>query len=217
VVPSGGLSAVALLLALLGAPASEAAGQAGGSTLLFTLPEYDLDPENIAFDSVSGDFFLGSMGQSRILQIHEDGSYENFVTGLERYLFFTLDRTIRRLDLERGDLTPIRTPEGADVGTDGLYFHDGALIVMKPRLSQILRLLLNPSLDGVEKVEVLAQGDPGWAYPTTGVVVGDRLVFVATSFADTPRSTESARQHPEVRIHEVPLGRSGDMSYCATV
>jgi len=42
---------------------------------------HDLYPESIAFDPVSGDFFLSSMGRSRILRIHPDGSYEDFVSG----------------------------------------------------------------------------------------------------------------------------------------
>jgi hypothetical protein len=127
----------------------------------------------------------------------------------ERYLFFTLDRTISRLDLETGDVIQLRTPEGADEGADGMYFHDGALVVVKPRFDLVLRLSLNPAMDAVEDVEILAQDDDGFAYPTTGVVVDNRLVFVATSYADVPRNTESVRQHPEVRIHEVALGGSG--------
>jgi hypothetical protein len=318
-----GLGVTALLLAPLAAASLKAMGQENQPTPLFTLPEYDLYPENIAFDSVSGDFFLGSMAQSRILRIHQDGSYEDFVSGLEpllessvgmkvdaqrrrlwvcsgrftvfggsatdppqtgvllfdlddgslirswmvdqpspyhifndlvltaegeayatttlfgrivridpdaeemevvletperhnngitldssgRYLFFTLDRTISRLDLETEEVIPVQAPEGADLGTDGLYFYEGALIAVKPRFSQILRLNLNPSLDAVENLQILVQEDPELAYPTTGVVVEDRLVFVATSYADNPRNSESTRQHPEVRIHAVDLVR----------
>jgi sugar lactone lactonase YvrE len=39
-----------------------------------------LYPESIAFDPVSGDFFLGSMSQPRILRIHPDRSYEDFLS-----------------------------------------------------------------------------------------------------------------------------------------
>jgi hypothetical protein len=303
-----------------GAPGAQEAG----STLLFTIPEHDFYPENIAYDPESGDYFLGSMGQSRILRIHPDGSYEDFVAGLEptlqtavgmkvdalrrflwvctgrytlfggatdgpsqtgvllfdldtgallrswlidqpgppqifndlvlassgdayvsttllgkifrispdsdemepllvspetqtngitldpteRYLFFTLGRSISRLDLESGDLTEIPVPDEAGVGTDGMYFVDGSLVVVKPRLTQISRLFLNESLDAVERVEVLAEGDPAFDYPTTGVVVGHDLVFVATSYADVPRNTESARQHPDVLIHRLRLTRN---------
>jgi sugar lactone lactonase YvrE len=303
----------------LGPFGSGASAQEDGSTLLFTIPEHDLYPENIAFDPRSGDYLLGSMGQSRILRIHPDGSYEDFVAHLEpalqstvgmkvdarerllwvctgrftlfggaaegpprtgvllfdldqgtllrswlmdqpspahifndlalsadghayatttlmgrvyrispgseemellvdlpenqtngitldsreRYLFFTLGRTIRRLDLRSGELREVPVPDGAGVGTDGMYFVDGSLLVVKPRMRQIARLVLNTSLDAVERVEVLAEGDPSFDYPTTGVVVGPHLVFVATSFADIPRNEDSAVQHPDVLIQRI--------------
>ncbi len=288
-------------------------------SVLFTIPEHDLYPENVAFDPVSGDYFLGSMGQSRILRIHGDGSYEDFTRGLEpvlqssvgmkvdprrrrlwvcsgrytvfggatdappqtgvllfdldegtllkswmmdqpspghifndlaltaegdvyatttllgkiyrlsegsdemelildrpgsqtngitlgssgRYLFFTLDRTISRMDLATAEVLALEVPEGADVGTDGLYFVDGSLISVKPRWGQILRLRLNDALDSADGVELLAGANPDFAYPTTGVLVGDHLVFVATSFADVPRNPDSARQHDDVLIYRL--------------
>jgi len=269
-----------LLVLALGPFGSRAGAQEGMSTLLFTIPEHDLYPENVAFDPRSGDYFLGSMGQSRILRIHPDGSYEDFVSGLEpalqssvgmkvdaerrllwvctgrftlfggasdgpsqtgvllfdldtgtlfrswlmdqpspshffndlalgsggeayvsttllgkifrisldsdemepllvtpetqtngitldptdRYLFFTLGRSIARLDLQSGDLTEIPVPDEAGVGTDGMYFVDGSV-----------------------------------------VVVGHDLVFVATSFADVPRNEVSEDQHPDVLIYRLSL------------
>lgn len=310
-----------LSLALIVLGAGTAGAQNHSSTLLFTLPEHDLYPENIAYDAVSGDYFLGSMGRSRILRIHPDGSYEDFASGLEpllessvgmkvdagrrrlwvcsgrytlfggsadgpprtgvllfdldtgallqhwmldqpspthifndltlaangdayvtttlfgriyrispemeemevvletpgshnngivlepsgRYLFFTLDRTLSRLELATGEVIQLQVPEGADVGTDGLYVLDGSLVVMKPRLGQIARLAMNEAMDAVEGVQILAQEEPDFAYPTTGVLVGDTLVFVATSFADRPRNPEVADQHPEVRIHRLAV------------
>ncbi len=46
----------------------------------FAIPEHDFFPESIAHDPVSGDYFLGSMSHARILRIHPDGSYEDFLT-----------------------------------------------------------------------------------------------------------------------------------------
>jgi len=297
---------------------------AAQTEVLFTIPEHDLYPESIAYDQATGDFLLSSMSQSRILRIHADGSYEDFLpeggslvrgsgtigmkvdaerrrlwvcvgryflfggeqvaapeTGVivfdlddgsvinswmveqpspayifndialtsdgaafvtttmfgsiyrlspdsdemelvlespgshnngitldpdERFLFFTLDRLIRRLDLRSGAVAPVTVPDSAEVGTDGLYFVDGALVVVKPRALQISRLVLDRTLQAVDSVEVLAEGHPDFAYPTTGVIVGDDLVFVATSFADLPRDPGRVNQHPAVLIHRVALG-----------
>jgi hypothetical protein len=142
------------------------------------------------------------------LVLESPGSHNNGITlgPGERHLFLTIDRSISRLELESGELVEIPVPDGAGFGTDGMYFVDGSLVVVKPRLNQIARLFLNEGMDAVDRVRVLAEGDPAFDYPTTGVVVGETLVFVATSFADIPRNAESARQHPDVLIHRLPLG-----------
>jgi len=297
-------------------------GDESGPVLKFTIPEHDLYPENIAYDEISGDYFLGSMSQSRIIRIHDDGSYEDFLSSsasglsssigmkvdavrrvlwvctgrftlyadydaapamtgvlsfnvddatpvdkwlleqesdyhifndvalaangdayatttllgtvykipagggewelilqldagshnngitLDRdgqYLFLTIDRSIYRMDLETRDLVELVVPEGEALGTDGLYFHDNSLVSMKPRFNRISQLFLNEDFSAADRVEVLAQDHEDFAYPTTGVLVGDKLVFVATSFANVPRNTESAQQHSDVLIYEVGL------------
>jgi sugar lactone lactonase YvrE len=291
-----------------------------GSEPLFTIPEHDLYPESVAYDPVSGDYFLGSMGQSRILRIHPDGSYGDFVRDLEPklrsslgmkvdaprrrlwvcsgrwtlfgdqegaaftgvllfdlddgalirswlmaqpspgqifndialaangdafvsttlfgriyrispeeedmellldrpglqtngitlgpegdVLFFTLDRDINRMDLETGEVRRLEGPEEASPGTDGLYFHDGSLVALQPRRQRIVRFRLDESLRTIRRVEILAEAEETFAYPTTGVLVGDRLVYVATSYADRPRNPDSVVQHPDVLIRALPL------------
>jgi hypothetical protein len=123
----------------------------------------------------------------------------------ERYLFVTLDRSINRLDLETGALIEISVPDDAGIGTDGLYFFDGSLIIVRPRFEQVARLFLNEDLDTVRRVEVLAESSAGLAYPTTGVVVDDSFVFVATSYADVPRNPDAASQHGDVVIRRLSL------------
>lgn len=308
--------------------------QAAGSEALFTIPENDLYPESVAYDSKSGDYFVSSMGHSRILRVHADGSYDDFVRGPapglessigmkadaarrrlwvcsgrwtlfdsagetpartgvflfdlddgtlirkwlvdqpspghifndvviaadgdvyvtttlfgkvyrisvdsdgsnssdamevvldtpeshnngitlgpdERYLFVTLDRSISRLDLKTGTLVNIAVPDDAGVGTDGLYYYDGSLITVKPRFKQVARLFLNKALDTVYHVEVLADSSAGLAYPTTGVVVDDAFVFVATSYADVPRNPDSKSQHDDVVIRTVSLSGESEES-----
>jgi len=298
------------------------AASSGNPRILFRIPEHDLYPESIAYDPVSGDYFLSSMSQSRILRIHPDGSYEDFVEpplpglegsigmkvdagrrrlwvctgrytmfagnpaipprtgvllfdldsgavlgqwlmdqpspghifndlaiasdgsayatttlfgrvyrvvpasdGLElvletpdrhnngitfdlsgRRLFLTVDRLINRLDLASGELVALEDPDEASLGTDGLYYHDGSLIVVKPRATEVDRLRLSPSETAIVGLDVLTAKDPAYAYPTTGVVVGDTLVFVGTSFADRPRTPGRRQQHGDVLIYALPIG-----------
>jgi hypothetical protein len=54
-----------LLVLALGPFGSRAGAQEGMSTLLFTILEHNLCPENVAFDPRSGDYFLGRMGRGR--------------------------------------------------------------------------------------------------------------------------------------------------------
>ncbi|MGD8319289.1 MAG: SMP-30/gluconolactonase/LRE family protein [Gemmatimonadota bacterium] len=289
--------------------------------LAFRLAEHDLYPESIAYDSVTGDFFLGSMGRSRILRILGDGSYTDLVgsntpgletsvglkadaarrrlwvctgryvlyggprdaeprtgvllfdlddgellqswliaqptpsdifndlalapdgsvyvtttllgrvyhitagsgameiladsTGMQtngialgpkgRYLFFTFDRLIRRMDLTDGTQIDVSDPGGDAIGTDGLYLHDGSLVAVQPRRRRVVRLDLNEAMDSVAGTRVVARDHPDFAYPTTGVIVRDTLFLVATSFADHPRTAGDGPQHGDVLIQAWPL------------
>jgi Xaa-Pro aminopeptidase len=310
------------LSGMVGAPAVSAGAPAGpGMTRLFELPETRLYPESIAHDPRTGDYFLGSLGESRILRIRPDGSYEDFVrdlgpdlesgvglkvdpdrrrlwiatghftlftgdrsgpdrTGVSlfdldsgellgrwqldqpspfhifndlavaadgsvyatttlfnriyriradsedlelvheqpdantngitlspdgRYLFASMGRTIQRLDLESGDLLDLPVPDDADEGTDGLYLHDGALIVVQPRLNRVIRLRLNPAMNEVQRVEIVAADHPDFVYPTTGVLVGDDLVLVSTSYANLAPVDGVVQEHPPVVISRIPL------------
>jgi hypothetical protein len=66
--------------------------------------------------------------------------------------------------------------------------------------------VLNGDHTEVVQVEALAYDQPDFAYPTTGVLVEDSLVFVATSYANVPRTPGTANQHGPVRIHRIALG-----------
>jgi sugar lactone lactonase YvrE len=297
------------------------------STIKFRIAEHDLYPESIAFDPVSGDFFLSSMGRPGIIRIHVDGTYEDFLSGEipglassiglkvdakrrtlwvctgrfslladydatpprtgvlqfdidsgelirswmleqdqespyhifndlaltaageafatttllgrlykippdgeamvlvdqldpgsnnngiavgpnEKYLFVTVDRKIHRLELATGEVVPLTVPNDEDLGTDGLYYYEGSLIAVKPRFKKISRLFLDDAFTKVIRVESLVDDHPDLVYPTTGVLVGDSLVYVATSFADSPRKDGAVSQHPDVLIHEIVLRSS---------
>lgn len=327
------IGASALLSVLLCPFQNNLAGSAGepatppASVLKFTIPEHDLYPESIAYDTVTGCYFLGSMSTSRILRIHEDGYYEDFLaasdTGLlssigmkadvarrylwvcsgrfslyadyesapartgvfqfdlddgtlirqwtmeqesdyhifndlalaengdvyatttligriyrlspgldemelvhqlpsgsnnngitldpqEEFLFFTVDRSISRLELATGKVSELATTANEALGTDGLYFYNDALVTVMPRFKRVSVLTLNEDATAVAGARILVENHPDFAYPTTGVLVGDKLVFVATSFANVMRRADVVEQHPEVRIHEVDCASGGE-------
>lgn len=88
---------------------------------------------------------------------------------------------VRLADRERRTLSH---PRGATThGFDGLYFHRGALIGVDngAGAGRIVRMILAPALDRVVRVEVLEAGHPAFDIPTTGVLVGDALVYIANS------------------------------------
>lgn len=149
------------------------------------------------------------LGEVHTLDQLGEGSNNNGITlGGERgeHLFVTVDRGIWRYDLGTGVPTPVEVPADAGlVGPDGIYYSDGSLIVVQPRASQVLRLDLDATETRVTGSTVLAEAHPDFAYPTTGVVVGDTLIFVASSYADVPRQAEAGAQHGDVFIHAVPV------------
>lgn len=145
----------------------------------------------------------------RTLDELDEGSNNNGVTlGGPRgnRLFVTVDRAIWRYDLGTDRVVQIEVPEDAGlVGPDGIYYVGGSLVVVQPRANGVIRLDLDDDETRVIRSTVLAEGHPDFAYPTTGVMVGDTLVFVASSYADRPRQSGMAAQHGDVFIHAVPI------------
>jgi hypothetical protein len=77
--------------------------------------------------------------------------------------------------------------------------------MVQPRSRQVVRLDLNEAGTAIDGFEILVRDHPDFAYPTTGVLVGDELVFVATSYADVERRAGETEQHGDVLIHTVPV------------
>jgi len=80
-------------------------------------------------------------------------------------------------------------PEGGPhvKGIDGLYLHDGALVGVQngTEVPRIVRATLSDDGAEITGVDVLAEDDPRFEVPTTGVIVDDALVYVATSQLDS--------------------------------
>lgn len=115
------------------------------------------------------------------------------------------------VDLADGGVTPLANEADAHLGAiDGLSYYKGDLIgIQNGTLPQrIVRLRLNPQGDTVVKLEVLQRALPEWNEPTNGVIVGDDLVYVATSnwpaYAANGAEVEGAERMP-VRLLAAPL------------
>lgn len=57
------------------------------SFIAFAVPEKDLLPESIAYDSVTGAFFIGSTRKGKILKIDKEGKITDFITQKENDLW----------------------------------------------------------------------------------------------------------------------------------
>jgi sugar lactone lactonase YvrE len=70
-------------------------------------------------------------------------------------------------------------------GSDGLYFYHNSLLgilnIVSDRASRVARFHLNPSGDGLTRAEVVDCDHPLYQWPTTGVIVGDSLYYIANS------------------------------------
>jgi len=73
----------------------------GASTTAFTLPEKDLITEGVALDPVSGDFFVSSVHQRRIVRVSRKGKPKDFIASKQDGLWAVLGM---KVDAERRTL-----------------------------------------------------------------------------------------------------------------
>ncbi|HEU5041217.1 MAG TPA: hypothetical protein VFT84_10370 [Gemmatimonadales bacterium] len=95
-----------------------------------------------------------------------------------------------RVDPATGRWERVR-PAAADTlrGIDGLYVHRGALVWIQNGVepARVVRAPLSEDGTGMRELRILDQGHADYAIPTTGVVVGDTLFYVATAQLDAIR------------------------------
>jgi len=98
------------------------------------------------------------------------------------------ERGIGAVDAASGESRVLPVPEGPHVkGIDGLYFHAGALVGVQngTAVDRVVRATLADDGASITHVEVLEEAHPRFDVPTTGVIVDDALVYVATSQLDS--------------------------------
>jgi hypothetical protein len=90
--------------------------------------------------------------------------------------FARIHRTTKKMEV-------IQLPDHWPAGADGLYFYRQSLIAILPGpgSDRIVRYFLDKSGLKADRMEVLVDNDPLLSQPTTGVIVANKLYYVATS------------------------------------
>jgi sugar lactone lactonase YvrE len=103
----------------------------------------------------------------------------------ESALFVATSRGILRVDLRDRSITTLRVAElDGTSGIDGLYAIEGALIGVRPEPGAVVRFDLAADGQAVTASTVLVEGHSALRGPTTGVIVGDELHFIANAQFD---------------------------------
>ncbi len=117
--------------------------------------------------------------------------YPSFINGIAASddgarLFLGDYRGVQVMDVATRMTRPLSVPAGESLaGIDGLYVRGQTLVaIQNGRRNQPERLLqaeLSPSLDSVTCFTVLERDRPDYDIPTTGVLVGNEIFYVASS------------------------------------
>ncbi len=141
----------------------------------------------------------------------EPGIYPNGValSADERRLYVATAAGILIVDIGAGTVAELARGENvATVGVDGLYLHRGSLVAVQnatPAPDRVIRLLLSADGRKAERARVLESNHPDYALPTTGVVVGDELFYVANTQID--RMGAAGQIRPDAKLRDLILLR----------
>ncbi|WP_109301783.1 SMP-30/gluconolactonase/LRE family protein [Aquimarina sp. AU474] len=72
----------------------EEKGVLNNSSIAFTIPEKDLLPESIAYDSLKNEFYIGSTRKGKIIKVSKDGSKKVFITPKKEGLWMIIGMEI---------------------------------------------------------------------------------------------------------------------------
>jgi DNA-binding beta-propeller fold protein YncE len=87
------------------------------------------------------------------------------------------------IDLETKKIASVGHPRFMLSGFDGLYLYKNTLIGIQNNIfpEAVIRLYLSADYSGISKMEFIASNEPQFDTPTTGVIRGDYLYFIANS------------------------------------
>lgn len=97
-------------------------------------------------------------------------------------LYVADDFGISAIDIAGRTRRPVAGPKGVKLGgVDGLYLYGHSLVFIQPDLKRVSRCELDQQGLHATRCEVLEQDYPMFAHPTTGVIVGNALYYIANS------------------------------------
>ncbi len=188
--------------------------EAGGIHLFNDLV---LAPDGSAYltDSDEGRVYRLSADGSRLTPVTRPGVmlYPNGIDlDLPRHVLYVAEfRGIFEVDLNNGAVKPMPHAESVStVAVDGLYLHGSTLIGVQGvrGLERIMAFRLSRGRHRIESAEPLERADPRLNGATEGVVVGEKLYFIANSLQDTVDEDGVVGKAPEpgrVAVLALPL------------
>ncbi len=103
-------------------------------------------------------------------------------------LFIAHSAGISKLNLESKHFTRLAAPGDVSLSgqdsIDGLYYYRWSLIGVQSDTRQVIQLMLNDEGSGFEEARVLERAHPMMNRPTTGVLVGSELYYIANAQFD---------------------------------
>lgn len=103
-------------------------------------------------------------------------------------LFIAHSGGIAKLNLDNKVFTNLSAPEGLEIikrgSIDGLYYYKWSLIGVQSDGKQVIQLMLNEDGTGFKEAKVLEKEHPMMNRPTTGVLVGSDLYYIANAQFD---------------------------------
>jgi len=153
--------------------------------------------------AADGTAYITDSDEGRIYRLSADGRALSPVTAADallspngidiepaRKLLYVADlRGLSTVDIVTGAVQPMPHPKAVSaVEIDGLYLHGNDLIgVQNPRgLDRVVAFHLSPDHRQIVSAQALERADPRLSAATEGVLVGDKLYFIATSYLDAP-------------------------------
>jgi streptogramin lyase len=160
------------------------------------------------------DMFAGSVyriGDADSLELWIGPGKFSFPNGITssadgRRLFVASREGISMIDVASRSADLLQPADGVDpLGIDGIYWHDGSLIgVQSGRRSRVQKFAMDTQNKRLTSGEILEANHPMFMNPTTGVIAGSDLYYIANSQFS---SFANGQLYPQTRLFETVILR----------